>query len=76
MFTVEPDLRAQYSEVDLLTGCLNLVSFTKGIDQNFGNETLGPLTLIEIDVHQLRQVNRERGFDFGDQLLHWLGIAL
>ena len=73
---MEPYLQTQFSEVDLLTGCLNLVSFSKGIDNNFGNETLGPLTLIGIDVYQLRRVNRAYGFERGDQLLRWLGIAL
>jgi diguanylate cyclase (GGDEF)-like protein len=33
-------------------------------------------TLIGIDVHQLRRVNRIHGFERGDQLLRWLGIAL
>src|SRR5512138_3370736 len=73
---MEPNLQAQFSEIDLLTGCLNLVSFTKGIQDNFGNVDLSPMTLIGIDVHQLRRVNREHGFERGDQLLRWLGIAL
>jgi diguanylate cyclase (GGDEF)-like protein len=34
------------------------------------------MTLISIDVHQLRRVNRMHGFERGDQLLRWLGIAL
>jgi diguanylate cyclase (GGDEF)-like protein len=73
---MEPNLQAQFSEIDLLTGCLNLVSFTKGIQNNFGNEDLNPITLIGIDVHQLRRINRAYGFEHGDQLLRWLGIAL
>src|SRR5512147_2169231 len=73
---MEPNLQAQFAEIDLLTGCLNLVSFTKGIQDNFGNQDLSPMTLIGIDVHQLRRVNRIYGFERGDQLLRWLGIAL
>jgi len=73
---MEQNLQAQFSEVDLLTGCWNLVSFSKGIQNNFGNETLSSMTLIGIDVYQLRRVNRTQGFDRGDQLLRWLGIAL
>jgi diguanylate cyclase (GGDEF)-like protein len=73
---MEPSLQAQFTEIDLLTGCWNLVSFTKGIQNNFGNENLSPMTLIGIDVHQLRRVNRTHGFERGDQLLRWLGIAL
>ena len=73
---MEPNLQAQFSEVDLLTGCWNLVSFSKGIEANFGNHSLSPMTLIGIDVYQLRRVNRTQGFDRGDQLLRWLGIAL
>jgi diguanylate cyclase (GGDEF)-like protein len=73
---MEPNLQAQFSEIDLLTGCWNLVSFTKGIQTNFGNEDLRPMTLIGLDVHQLRRINRYQGFEHGDQLLRWLGIAL
>jgi diguanylate cyclase (GGDEF)-like protein len=53
-----------------------LVRFSKGIQNNFGNEALSPITLVSIDVHQLRRVNRLHGFERGDQLLRWLGIAL
>lgn len=73
---MEHSLQAQLADVDLLTGCWNLVSFTKGIQTNFGNEDLQPMTLIGIDVHQLRRINRLQGFERGDQLLRWLGIAL
>lgn len=73
---MEANLQAQFSEIDLLTGCWNLVSFTKEIQNNFGNQDLSPMTLIGIDVHQLRRVNRIHGFEHGDQLLRWLGIAL
>jgi diguanylate cyclase (GGDEF)-like protein len=73
---MEHNLQAQFSEIDLLTGCLNLVSFTKGIQNNFGNKDRSPITLIGIDVYQLRRVNRIHGFERGDQLLRWLGIAL
>ncbi|HSL46308.1 MAG TPA: diguanylate cyclase [Anaerolineales bacterium] len=73
---MEQTLQSQLSEIDLLTGCWNLVHFTKGIQVNFGNEDLSPMTMIGIDVHQLRRVNRIHGFERGDQLLRWLGIAL
>jgi diguanylate cyclase (GGDEF)-like protein len=73
---MEQNLQAQFTEIDLLTGCWNLVSFTKGIQNNFGNADLSPMTLIGIDVHQLRRVNLLYGFERGDQLLRWLGIAL
>ncbi|MGB8983419.1 MAG: diguanylate cyclase, partial [Anaerolineales bacterium] len=73
---MEHSLEAQFAEIDLLTGCSNLVSFTKGIQSSFGNADLSAVTLIGIDVHQLRYVNRRYGFEGGDQLLRWLGIAL
>ncbi len=73
---MEPNLQAQFAEIDLLTGCWNLVSFTKGIQNNFCNEDLSPMTLIGIDIHQLQRVNQVHGFERGDQLLRWLGIAL
>ena len=73
---MEHNLQAQFTEVDLLTGCWNLVRFTKGIQTNFGNQDLSAMTLIGIDVNQLRRVNRIHGYERGDQLLRWLGIAL
>ena len=73
---MEHSLEAQFAEIDLLTGCSNLVSFTKGIQSSFGNADLSAVTLIGIDVHQLRYVNSRYGFEGGDQLLRWLGIAL
>jgi diguanylate cyclase (GGDEF)-like protein len=73
---MEPNLQALFSEIDLLTGCWNLVSFSKGIQSNFGNTARTPMTLIGIDVNQLRRVNRLYGYERGDQLLRWLGIAL
>ena len=73
---MQHNLQAQFSEIDLLTGCWSLVRFTKGIQNNFGNQDLSPMTLIGIDVHQLRRINRLHGFERGDQLLRWLGIAL
>ena len=72
----EQNLQTTFSNIDLLTGCFNLVSFSKAIENNFGNTDLHPLTLIALDVYQLRQINRTFGFDYGDQLLRWLGIAL
>jgi len=73
---MEQNLQAQFTEIDLLTGCWSLVHFSKGIQNNFGNESLSPITFVSIDVHQLRRVNRIHGFERGDQLLRWLGIAL
>ncbi len=73
---MQPNLQAQFTEIDLLTGCWNLVRFSKGIQANFGNEALDAITLVSIDIHQLRRVNRLHGFERGDQLLRWLGIAL
>jgi diguanylate cyclase (GGDEF)-like protein len=65
-----------FFRVDLLTGCSNLVSFSKSLDQNFENKTLAPLSLIAIDVYQLRDINRTKGFDYGDRILRWMGIAI
>jgi diguanylate cyclase (GGDEF)-like protein len=65
-----------FFRVDLLTGCNNLVSFSKSLDDNFGNRQLAPLSLIMIDVYQLRDINRTKGFDYGDSILRWMGIAI
>lgn len=65
-----------FSDIDLLTGCYNLVRFSKDIEDNFNNSQLLPITLITLDLSQLKTVNRERGFEHGDQLLRWLGILL
>jgi len=65
-----------FFRVDLLTGCNNLVSFSKSLDDNFNNMMLEPVTLIVTDLYQLRDINKAKGFDYGDSLLRWLGIAI
>jgi len=72
----EQNLYTQFSDIDLLTGCFNLVRFSKEIENNFGNIALSPTTLITLDFKQLKVVNRTKGFEHGDQLLRWLGIVL
>lgn len=62
--------------VDLLTGCSNLVSFSKSLESNFDNQQLECLSLIVIDVYQLRDINRAKGFEYGDSILRWMGIAI
>ena len=64
-----------FFQVDLLTGCSNLVSFSKSLENNFENTTLEPVSLIVIDVYQLRDINRIKGFEYGDRILRWMGIA-
>jgi diguanylate cyclase (GGDEF)-like protein len=70
------DTPSLFFRVDLLTGCNNLVSFSRSLGDNFGNKTLEPLSLIVIDVYQLRDINRLKGFDYGDSILRWMGIAI
>jgi diguanylate cyclase (GGDEF)-like protein len=65
-----------FFRVDLLTGCSNLVSFSKALDDNFENEILEPISLIAVDLYQLRDINKTKGFEYGDSLLRWLGIAI
>ena len=65
-----------FFRVDLLTGCSNLVSFSKELDDNFDNKMLEPVSLIVVDLYQLRSINHTKGFDYGDSLLRWLGIAI
>ena len=65
-----------FFRVDLLTGCNNLVSFSKALDDNFENSMLEAVSLIAVDLYQLRDINHTRGFDYGDSLLRWLGIAI
>ncbi|HEY5730868.1 MAG TPA: diguanylate cyclase [Anaerolineales bacterium] len=65
-----------YFRVDLLTGCSNLVSFSKELDNNFENKMLEPVSLIVVDLYQLRSINQTKGFDYGDSLLRWMGIAI
>jgi len=62
--------------VDLLTGCYNLVSFSKELDNNFDNTLLEPVSFILADMYQLRDINQRKGFDHGDSLLRWFGIAI
>ena len=65
-----------FFQVDLLTGCNNLVSFSKSLKDNFKNTEFAPASLIVVDVHQLRNINRTKGFEYGDSLLRWVGIAI
>jgi len=65
-----------FFRVDLLTGCANLVSFSKELDENFNNKLLEPVSLIVVDLYQLRDINQIKGFDYGDSLLRWMGIAI
>lgn len=65
-----------FFHVDLLTGCSNLVSFSKSLENNFENTALAPVSLIVIDMYQLRDINRIKGFEYGDSLLRWMGIAI
>jgi len=65
-----------FFRVDLLTGCHNLVSFSKALADNFDNGMLEQVSFIVVDLYQLRDINRTKGFDYGDSLLRWLGIAI
>ena len=70
------DIPNPFFSVDLLTGCNNLVSFSKALDDNFENLLLEPVSLISVDLYQLRDINKTKGFEYGDSLLRWLGIAI
>ena len=72
----EPEHPISFFRVDLLTGCNNLVSFSKALDKNFDNDMLEMVSLIVVDLYQLRDINRKKGFEYGDKLLRWLGIAI
>src|SRR5574342_715029 len=50
-----------FFRVDLLTGCSNLVSFSKALDDNFENKILEPLSPITVDVYPLRDINQTKG---------------
>ena len=72
----EPEIYNPFFRVDPLTGCNNLVSFSKALENNFENDMLEMVSLIVVDLYQLRDINRKKGFDYGDRLLRWLGIAI
>ena len=65
-----------FFQVDLLTGCNNLVSFSKSLRDNFKNTELSPASLIVVDIYQLRDINQTKGFDHGDSILRWVAIAI
>lgn len=65
-----------FLQVDLLTGCNNLVGFSKSLHDNFKNTEFACASLIVVDIHQLRDINRAKGFAHGDSLLRWVGIAI
>jgi diguanylate cyclase (GGDEF)-like protein len=70
------DTSSLFFQVDLLTGCNNLVSFSKSLHDNFQNTSFAPASLIVVDIYQLRDINKTRGFEYGDSLLRWMGIAI
>jgi len=70
------DTPSLFFRVDLLTGCNNLVSFSRSLGENFNNTLLEPFSLIVIDIYQLRDINRAKGFEYGDSILRWMGIAI
>ena len=53
-----------FFQVDLLTGCSNLVSFSKCLENDFDNLSLEAASLLVIDVYQLRDINRIKGFEY------------
>jgi diguanylate cyclase (GGDEF)-like protein len=65
-----------FFQVDLLTGCNNLVSFSKSLQDNFKNTEFAPSSLIVVDIYQLHDINQIRGFAYGDSILRWMGIAI
>lgn len=70
------DTQNLFFQVDLLTGCNNLVSFSKSLHNNFKNNQFEPSSLIVVDIYQLRDINRLKGFDYGDSILRWIGFAI
>lgn len=72
----DSEVQSLFFHMDLLTGCSNLVSFSKSLDGGFENEKLAPLSLIVIEVYQLRDINLTKGFEYGDSVLRWMGIAI
>ena len=71
----DSEVQSLFFHVDLLTGCSNLVSFSKSLEGSFENEDLAPVSLVVIEVYQLRDINLTNGFDYGDSVLRWIGIA-
>src|SRR5258706_12811156 len=65
-----------FFRVDLLTGCNNLVSLSEALDNNLEILMLEAVSLIVVDLYQLRDINKAKGFEYGDHLLRWLGIAI
>ena len=72
----DSEVQSLFFHMDVLTGCSNLVSFSKSMEVSFENEQLAPLSLIVIEVYQLRDINLTKGFDYGDSVLRWMGIAI
>ncbi len=72
----EVDSSNPFFRVDLLTGCSNLVSFSRSLEDNFDNTRLEEVSLVVVDLYQLQDINRVKGFAHGDSLLRWMGIAI
>ncbi|GEM_PF-6211779 len=71
-----PDPPHPYFRTDLLTGSLNLLQFSEALSNNFGNHRLAPLSLVALDICDLRGINARRGHDFGDQVLRWMTFCI
>jgi diguanylate cyclase (GGDEF)-like protein len=65
-----------FLQVDLLTGCSNLVSFSKALGKHFDNDRLEPWSLVVVDIYQMHDINHSKGYEFGDSVLRWIGIAI
>ncbi|OQY80874.1 MAG: hypothetical protein B6D40_12035 [Anaerolineae bacterium UTCFX3] len=70
------ELQNPFFRTDLLTGCSNLVGFSEAIDNDFGNRSRQPLSLVAVDACNLKEINKVKGRAFGDSLLSWFGFAI
>jgi diguanylate cyclase (GGDEF)-like protein len=61
---------------DPLSGLGNMLAFIECLDQVTGDSSSAPVSVLYMDVANIREVNVQQGYEAGDQVLRWLALAL
>lgn len=67
---------ADLYRLDPLTGCHNFLSFVETIDQLSLDRGRSPFSILYVDLNYLAVLNEQKGYSYGDSVIHWLGLVL
>jgi diguanylate cyclase (GGDEF)-like protein len=59
-----------------LSGLGNMLAFIECLDHVTGDSSSAPVSVLYIDVANIREINTQHGYEAGDQALRWLALAL